>query len=102
MSKTKYAVRLNDKKGGKPRYITWCDECWYETSKSLNHKFSHDEAEKICEQMASHYQNNLTILGSDGSVEERGSKNPNVKPVEKPVTAKKSLFSINLSTFKMK
>ena len=46
-----YVVRVNYK-GGKSRYIEWCDEHWYGTTpiRPLP-KYTLEEAKTVCEQM---------------------------------------------------
>lgn len=62
----RYGVKIYDS----GRYITWCDECWYETT---NEPYlileSREEAMAIAEQMRKHYTYKTVIVDSDGNEE---------------------------------
>jgi len=75
----KYAVKAIYNDGVTKRYVKWCDEHWYETTKDKLQIFTRKEAMKIAEQLASHYIYNV-ILESDAG-EEYISQMPKVKPI---------------------
>lgn len=100
-----YVVRVNYK-GGKSRYIEWCDEHWYGTTpiRPLP-KYTLEQAKTVCEQMRDHYSYNMDILGENDVIVEHinwlQSKKPS-KPVQTNETApvKKSFFSLNKGLLK--
>ena len=60
-----YSVKIN--KTG--RYVTYCDDCWYEASDSPMGRFTKDRAEEIAKQMRRHYVYDVTVSnGTDTEV----------------------------------
>ena len=83
-----YAIRIN--KGG--RFVTWCDEHWYEASNEPFYNFTHEEAVAIAKQMKSHYVYDVTLIDRDGN-EERICRNAQKEnPMKEFLNAKKSFF----------
>lgn len=60
--------------GKKERYINWCDEHWYETTREKRFIFTKEECERIYNQMLDHYVLNLIFEGEDGTREMRQYK----------------------------
>ena len=82
-----YGIRIN--KTG--RYITWCDEHWYETSDEPFYGFSHEDAVAIAKQLKSHYVYDVTLVDNDNN-EERICKAAKNNPMKEIATVKKSFF----------
>lgn len=55
--------------GKKERYVNWCDERWYETTKEKRFIFTKEECERIYGQMLNHYVLSLIFEGEDGTRE---------------------------------
>ena len=79
-----FAVRIN----GKIRYVSYCDECWYETTENPIYIFTEQEARKIAQQMKSHYVYDISVIAEDGTTVFSTKKNPMTVETEKITTAK--------------
>ena len=52
------------------RYITWCDDCWYETTNEPYMMLeSRDEAMEIAQKLRKHYTYKTVIVDSEGNEE---------------------------------
>jgi len=51
------------------RYVAWCNECWYGTTRLPTPRFTHMEALKIVNQMKNHYRYILDVVSETGEVE---------------------------------
>lgn len=80
-----YAIRINKSK----RYVTYCDECWYDATDEPVHIFEHEQAVKIVNQMRNHYVYNCTIIDKDGKEENFNFLKPQIKTEEKPKSISK-------------
>lgn len=76
------------------RYITYCDDCWYEAAKEPIYIFTEEEAREIAKKMKNHYVYQVDIIGSDNSrIFLNEKKNPMVeetKPAER-----KNIFKLS-------
>lgn len=71
-----YAIKL---KNG--RYVSVCDDCWYETVSYPCYLFTETEANKIAtELLPKHYQYSCTIESIDGEKIEYNKLNINITP----------------------
>lgn len=84
MEQKLYSIKVN----GSGRYITYCDDCWYETSEAEFPYFTKEQAEKIRKQLKSHYVYNVTISNGDEVLAE-----------EKPKAAAKKASGWNMGGF---
>ena len=64
------------------RFITWCDNKWYETTNIDTRPFSLDEALQCIKQLVEHFQYHVTLISDDGIQEYEFGK-----PVTKNVTS---------------
>lgn len=85
-----YAIRITKTN----RYITYCDDCWYEASATPIYMFTKEQAEKIANTMKNHYVYEMEIFNAEGDSfiinHLRKKTNPMVE-----ATTKKSLFKIS-------
>lgn len=74
------------------RYVKFCDDCWYETSKEPWRQYSKDEAENIAKQMRKHYVYSVIISdGENDTYEVNGMKK--LEPIQ---VQKKSIGKIKI------
>lgn len=78
-----YAIKINKTH----RYISYCDECWYETSEVPIYVYTKDQALAIAEQMKNHYVYSVTISDREGNSEIVGT-NPMKETVKAAPAAK--------------
>lgn len=91
-----YAIRIE----GLNKFVSWCEDRWYETSIIPKHIFTLEDAERICKHLKLHcYQPRTTILDEMGLP--ITTKNPNPKKTEikkeSKDKGKKVLFTLNSS-----
>jgi hypothetical protein len=93
-----YIVQIERKNNGGVRYIDWCNNRWYGTTatKPLP-SYTMEQAEKIAEQLASHYVYKIDIVDANGNI----AKHINwlIKPKKKK-KEKKSIFKLNKNILK--
>lgn len=58
-----FNIKINDNK-----YIDWCDNFWYGSTKNDTKKFTKEEALTIVELLANHYVYNVILTGDNGEV----------------------------------
>lgn len=66
------------------RYVKYCDDCWYETSKEPWSMYTKDEALSIAQKMRKHYVYSVIISdGEEDTFEYNGPKKQEPVQVEK-------------------
>ena len=75
------------------RYITHCDECWYETCGGELRLYTKEQAEAIAKQMRNHYVYKVTISNGEETYEVSAFTKPSMA---KPA-APKSIAKFNLN-----
>ena len=65
-----YSVKI--KATGK--YVKYCDDNWYETSKEPWHMYTKEEAENLAKQMRKHYVYEVIISDGENTYEVGGKK----------------------------
>jgi len=58
------------------RYVTYCDDCWYETSKDELRIYTKEEAEDIAKKMRKHYVYDVIISDGTETYEKSRAKKP--------------------------
>ena len=81
------------------RYVSWCDEYWYETTPYPTFIYSKDSALSVIKQMTKHYQYSFALLHDNGSSEVISTLSK-FKP--KPKEVQKIKVRINFNQFKLK
>jgi len=86
-----YAIKVSKSK----RYISYCDKCWYETTKEPLYIYSYEKAQEIAKQMREHYVYCVEIVSKDGSIEIVDTFNKNPMAIPQPIV-KKSFAKIRI------
>lgn len=70
------------------RFISWCDDKWYETTKDDLRPFTKEEALQCIQQLVEHFQYHVTLVSDEGE---------QAYAFGKPVTEKVTMdFSLGL------
>lgn len=67
------------------RYITHCDENWYEATAGEIRLFTKEEAEAIAKQLRNHYVYNVVISNGTETYEYGKKKTPTAQAVKKSI-----------------
>ena len=100
-----YAVRI-DRQGRfdvseKGKYIAWCDDNWYGTTKDPTPTFTYKRAREIADQMDKHYVYNLSMIDENGVIDPINHLRKN-RLFNLDIPIKKSLFTLNNGVFSKK
>lgn len=93
-----YCIRIN-RNYTTPKYISYCDECWYETSNIPQYKYTLDEAKDITKNMDKHYIYNMDIIDQKQNIIENVNLLPTLDlSIHSPVASIK-IKAIEKATF---